>query len=210
MPYFRNNRINLLFIHIPKTGGTSIEKFFSQKYNIPLNKKSLFGNHIHLKSSLQHMTYFTIYKNKNYFNIHFKNLKILAAVRNPYDRIVSDLFFLKKININTTPEQVFTIIKKFIVDKNVDNHNLPQHTFVTTPNKKLIPNIKIINTESLNDDMKKLGYLSFNNFANRNKKNEIITKQLISYNSFLNSDSINLINKIYHLDFVLFNYKKLI
>jgi hypothetical protein len=30
MPYFKNNDINLLFIHIPKTEGTIIEK-----YNIP-------------------------------------------------------------------------------------------------------------------------------------------------------------------------------
>ena len=40
MPYFKNNRINLLFIHIPKTGGSSLEKYFNVKYNIPLNYKS--------------------------------------------------------------------------------------------------------------------------------------------------------------------------
>lgn len=39
MPYFNNNDINILFIHIPKTGGTSLENYFSSKFNIPLNNK---------------------------------------------------------------------------------------------------------------------------------------------------------------------------
>ena len=37
MPYYSNDIINLLFIHIPKTGGSSVEQYFSTKYNIQLN-----------------------------------------------------------------------------------------------------------------------------------------------------------------------------
>ena len=32
MPYFHNNYVNLLFIHIPKTGGSSLEIYFSKKF----------------------------------------------------------------------------------------------------------------------------------------------------------------------------------
>lgn len=42
MPYFENENINVLFIHIPKTGGTSLEHYFSSKFKIPLNNKSLY------------------------------------------------------------------------------------------------------------------------------------------------------------------------
>ena len=38
MPYFK--KINLLFIHIPKTGGTSIENYFYKKYDIERNVQS--------------------------------------------------------------------------------------------------------------------------------------------------------------------------
>ena len=42
MPYFKNNETNILFIHIPKTGGTSVDIYLSKKFDIPLNNKSLF------------------------------------------------------------------------------------------------------------------------------------------------------------------------
>jgi hypothetical protein len=43
MPYFQNKNVNILFIHIPKTGGSSLELYFSNKYKIPLDIKSLHG-----------------------------------------------------------------------------------------------------------------------------------------------------------------------
>ena len=99
MPYFKNNDINLLFIHIPKTGGTSLEQYFSDKYSIPLNIKSLYSDRINnllFNSSLQHLTYNTIFKNKDILDIDFLNtLKIITIVRNPYTRIIIDLFFYR-------------------------------------------------------------------------------------------------------------------
>lgn len=79
MPYFKNDDINLLFIHIPKTGGSSLELYFNVKFNIPLNNDCLYGyidddkmsNNIIINSSLHHLTYNQIVKYKKEFNINF-------------------------------------------------------------------------------------------------------------------------------------------
>lgn len=210
MPYFNNKDINLLFIHIPKTGGTSIEEYFSSKFKIKLNCYSLFGfegayKNLNINSSYQHMTYNTINKYRKEFNINYNNVKIISIVRNPYERIISDLFFYLFININNTKEEVYNTIKKYLsIVPNYDNHNLPQYVFITDENKELIPNIHILRTENLTEDMKALGYTDFNNHNNRNPKKSI------NYYDYLNNDSIKLINDFYHLDFILFNYNKII
>jgi hypothetical protein len=210
MPYFRNNDVNLLFIHVPKSGGTSLERYFSSKFNIPLNEKSLYmfldeetalKNNIIINSSLQHMTHQTICKYKTEFDIDFNNIKIITIVRNPYERIISDLFFLSKITVNNSKEQVFYIIQTYLLSDDVDNHNIPQHVFITDDNKELIPNIHVLRTETLTTDMHKLGYTDFNYHEHANKEK-------VDYYDYLNNDSIKLINDFYDDDFRLFNYTK--
>lgn len=136
------------------------------------------------------------------FNIDFNNIKIITIVRNPYERIISDLFFYLKINIITSKETVFDIIKEYLVSDNYDNHNIPQHVFITNDNNELIPNLYILKTENLTFDMKNLGYNDFNVFCNKNPNN-------INYYDYLNNESIEIINVFYHLDFVLLNYDKI-
>ena len=208
MPYFKNNKNNLLFIHIPKTGGSSLEKYFSVKFNIPLNKKSLmstedirdYNDKPEINSSLQHLTYNTIYKYKDFFKIDENTIKILAVVRNPYHKVLSDLFYLKKINVNSTKEEVYSSIQIYLKE-NYDNHTKPQYKFITNDNEELIENLLLIRTETLNEDMHKLGYKDFNIKMNMNPNT-------VDYNDYLNNDSIALINEIYKKDFELLNYNK--
>lgn len=216
MPYFNNNDINLLFIHIPKTGGTSLEYYFSSKFKIPLNNNSLYGYinykslsdaNMEIKSSLQHITHNQITRYSNIFQIHFDNIKIITIVRNPYHRIISDLFFYHLINTNTSKQEVFDIIIKYLrADPTTyDNHNIPQYKFITNNKGELIPNIHILRTESLTDDMKKIGYDDFDVRAQVNPSSAARN----NYNNYLNNEIIEIINEFYHLDFLLFDYDKI-
>ena len=155
---------NILFIHIPKTGGTTLEthfikddiqKLFSEKTNnilpFPYNKISLQQQYLEI-----------ILKFQNILNIKITDeTKFVTIVRNPYERIVSDLFWYKLINKNSSQEEVFEKIKYFVKKENCflyDNHNSPQYKFLCV-NNNIIKNILILNTENLTNDINK--YFNF-------------------------------------------------
>ena len=208
MPYFYiENSLNLLFIHIPKTGGTSVKNYLSHIYKIPLDNSSLeykiennIDNNIdnNLNISLQHMTYKNIMKYKNFFKINTNNLEIITIVRNPYERIMSDLFFFNKINKDSSKEEVNDAIKIYF-SENLDNHTIPQYEFLLDEKNKILKNIKILHIETLKNDMINIGYSDFDIFINTNSIK-------INYYDYLNNDSINIINQYYYYDFIIFNY----
>ena len=211
MPYFKNNDLNVLFIHIPKTGGTSVEINFSEKFNIKLNNDSLYSHNLNetklneniiINSSLQHMTYNKIVEHNEFFKIDFNNIKIITIVRNPYERIISDLFFYKLIDVDTSKEKVFDIINEYLLSDSYDMHNAPQYIFILDKNNKVIPDVNILKTENLTIDMNNLGYTDFDRFDNKNQDKP-------NYYSYLNNKSIKRINNFYHFDFLLFNYHKI-
>lgn len=207
MPYFKN--AHLLFIHIPKTGGSNIENFFMNylKQNPTINQ--LLSNNLNLKinnHSLQHMTYQEIYNNKDFFNINFDSkIKILTVVRNPYNRIISDLFYLKLGNKKNNKDEIEKIIEKYLNSTHLyDNHKLEQYKFLTDNDNKILKDIIILNSETLNDQMNELGFPEFSNFCNQT--NTKITKD---YYDYLNEASIKMINDYYKKDFEYFNYTML-
>lgn len=206
MPYYKD--INLLFIHIPKTGGTSLEVYLNNNsnqtlYSICTDNNILFENYNIRTVSLQHLTYKEIYDYKEMLNVDFnEHLKIITIVRDPYDRIVSGLFFNDLINENSTAPEVYQVIQKYIYQDCYDNHNKPQYEFLIDNNNSIIPNIAIFKTETLTPDLRKYGYDDFNLNFHSNKKN--IKKD--KYANYLNNDSIKLINEFYKKDFELFNY----
>ena len=207
MPYYKEK--NILFIHIPKTGGTVIENQLKTKL-----KQSLYGGIIRTSpydgSSPQHLFYKTIFEHKEKLNVDFQNIKVFSVVRNPYDRIISDLFWYKLIKPSFTAEEVNHVIKN-IYFGNCKNrmsfqmsfdssHSEPQYKFVTDENSELIKSIKIFKTETLNESNEII-----NNFLGF--KINIIQKNVNKdYKKYLNNDSIAIINNKYRKDFELFDY----
>lgn len=204
MPYF--SEANVLLIHIPKTGGTSIEDYFYSKFNIKKTISTLWSNPtIQLNShTLQHCTYKELYERKEYFDIDFNAVKIIAVVRNPYYRIISDLFFFGMINKETDLDIIFTKIKEFVVNPaKYDYHPRPQYEYLLDDSNKINENIHIIKNENLNDSMKKQGYEDFDVWENYSHKSNF------DYTTLLNDDSIKFINGFYSKDFELFGYDKI-
>ncbi|MEI7596461.1 MAG: sulfotransferase family 2 domain-containing protein [Bacteroidota bacterium] len=107
MPY--KEEYKLLFIHIPKTGGTSIEVFFEM--NKPENFRyqrwdrdqiSFIEQHRHLSKSIklhyepQHYSVDILKELIPDYNNYFK----FAFVRNPYSRILSEYLWITKKQLN--------------------------------------------------------------------------------------------------------------
>lgn len=219
MPYYR--AIHLFFIHIPKTGGTSIESFLNKfcRYELftiaPLHadrphkresivsKNSVLPNEFK-KISYQHQTYSTIYKHRAKFGINFDGIRMLAVVRNPYHRALSDLFFFGLIDNKSKKDDVFKALRLFIESEpsKYDNHNIPQYKFVCDENEDIVPDITILKTETLSQEMNVLGFVYNEPISNKGGAKQ-------NYDSLLGVKSIRLINQVYERDFREFGYPTL-
>ena len=165
MPYYRN--INLLYLHIPKTGGSSIEDFLFENFKVVKNISSLYSYNEVIKGipySLQHCTFNDILNLNKFLKMPFKKLKIMCSVRNPYDRFISFLFFKDLIKKNETPEKIELLMKNILKEENYkkyDNHILPQHIFILNKNE-ILKCVKIVKNETLKKDMCNIGFDKFN------------------------------------------------
>jgi hypothetical protein len=292
MPYFEKD--NILFIHIPKTGGTSVEKYFSIRTQTKLNPRSLYLRYYpdtiqseldkykrawislpkvkprpnkgrllntsyvntnslsltintvtddsdehntspeykdfkrvqivkDLAHSLQHLTWLemqqyelVLWDTEKQRRIVSNNLykrndcEIITVVRNPYDRIISDLLFNGIITEETiqSTDIVYKKMKKYLAkDDLFDNHKLPQYMYIVDKDDNLVENIIILRTETLTNDMKHIGFTDFNYNLQTSKCS--LESRETKYSAALNSKSISLINQYYKRDFELFGYSML-
>jgi hypothetical protein len=201
MPYFKNDKANILFIHIPKTGGTAVESYLSRRYNIKLNMARLFYfDKTFSNVSLQHQTLSTILQNHSRFNIQLSDLVIFTVIRNPYTRIISDLLWNKLITGRESPAIITRRITSYLqrYKRNPaakDNHIRPQYQFLIS-NGQIDPSIKILRQETLASDMNALG---FNNFPMKQESSG-------NYYDLLTFEAVTLINTVYRQDFLHFGY----
>ena len=214
---YNNNIINnLKFLHITKTGGTSVEEF-AIKLGIKFGKyDELFFNKYN-KEGFWHIPL-------SYFDSEtIDKYKWFTIVRNPYNRIISEINFLIKSNHIKIDNFDFNrylqyILSNLLTDENKLNiefiesnekmyafHFIPQY-FYTCYNdyETIISNLKIIKFENLNEEfnnfLKELEIEEeFDTHENKNEQKSFEFEDLSIKN-------IKLINQVYKKDFILFNY----
>ena len=204
--------LKLIFIHIPKTGGTFIENRLYLLARIINSKKYLrFSGH-HSISSL---------------NEKYSEYTSFCVVRNPYDRLISAYNYLRSRNdkyhkrflkLLKDPEDLNEFVRSIEEIYKINNgqmsglmsvpHIIPQYYFCC--NEKQMAVKSILKYEFLDRDFKK--------FIGHFKKQPLIYaflyiliyKQILikpTYSkSNLSDRSVQIINSVYHYDFTLFDY----
>ena len=195
-----------IFIHIPKTAGTSIER----SLGIGEKNKDSFRHHDEhvvdkIKYALQHYTSKMLINNtliKPYWKSYYK----FTIVRHPYTRVLSEYFWKKgkKTQGLEFDHQDFKDHLKSYYEKIDTDHKLSQTEYVYSSDGKILideifkfeeitKSFKIISNKlNLKSDLKQ-----FNKSSNSAK-----------YTEFLDKDDKNLIYKLYKNDFKNFRYAK--
>lgn len=212
MPVFKKS--NILFIHIPKTGGTSIER---QLYEMEDPKdrysvESYYSTDINSQKlrnySLQHYTFqdFIFVFGEDIVNTY---KTIFCVVRNPFDRIVSEFhyyyFAVKKTPVDDcTVDELKHKFEKFCIKcfkgkLYNDNHHAPQYQFIVNSKEVVDTRIHILKFESLQHDFAKL-------FKFPLKYHELQSNRKLICSEYYTDKSHKLVADFYKSDFTFFGY----
>jgi len=191
---------NAIFIHIPKSAGSSIEMALYNTWGMVTHTKALTYQKADPKKFNQYYTF--------------------TFTRNPYDRFVSAYNYLIKggrnkfdkswakqhLQYKTFNDFVLSLtnpdIRKIIFSY---IHFIPQYQFISNENNQIIIN-KIFQFENLNSDFLEL-CRTLNIQVKLSHENQFIHPHYLSY---YNTESKKIIAKLYETDFQLLNYKPLI
>lgn len=219
----------LIFIHIPKTGGISIEEYLQSYYGYQRN--ALILNHGYGVYRDKYNSQFTIYPHMHFPLIElerelFKNniivdnsWKIFSIVRNPYNKFLSALFYSDKVDLKyhyfTLPENQRSHCLNYYIDQflNLDindnyisNHIAPQHLFFKETNLKY--NIFKFE-EGLENILVNLGYDAKGKLGHHLNTFKLMGVPRIRYEQIYTKHLIEVINELFVDDFKLFEYEML-
>ena len=200
----------LLFIHIPKTGGQSLTKFFYDQYGLKFKKKGdnpfLFEKNFSRTKPgpevLVHMKWEEYVRYGYLTQQEFDSYIKISIVRNPYDRFISSFLFNKTRHRCSSPDK---LIDNLPTDPMSDlyRHFMPQCDYIFDDSDQLTVD-KIFDTKDLHEAQQWLAD-KFNftkseipHINKRKNKNEIS----------LSCRVLNWIDEFYARDFELLGYSK--
>jgi hypothetical protein len=185
-----------IFIHIPKTAGTSVLNALGKE-----------------KGGRNHLPWYVYYTANQYkFNNYFK----FAFVRNPWDRVYSAYSYLLEGGNKQGDMNLLNIVNKYNNFENFVVHGLgcgdfrnhllfiPQSEFIVGPQGEIVVDF-VGNYEKLEDDFHKLMSI----MGKSNKKLPQLNKSLGNQkykDEYLTQKSIDVVEQIYRQDIKTFNY----
>ena len=183
MPIYTKKKDSILFIHIPKCGGSSFSDFLIRnKYEESLTVRGKAIKDIEFwKSSPQHLHRDILKKLLNFEKFD----KILTIVREPFERLKSEYYWLVNSGIINEKENIpgkwFDDLKKnYHSNKYIyDNHIRPQNEFILNESKIFKLEEQGIN-QAIKYAINKNPFRIFNNKQlKKTEKNEFIDNQFL-------------------------------
>ena len=175
------NEYKTIFVHIPKSAGTSIESYFGSG-----------------SFTIQPPKHDNIHQIKIRFPEIYKTYRKFAIIRNPYDKMVSWYFYLKRnlgdYNIIEFNEWIKDPTKFWHIDDPI--------SFLDSQCSWIDKTVEVIKFENLNEELNK--FFGF-------KIDLPITNMSIHdhYLDYYNEESLDIIYNRYKRDFKKYNYKKI-
>ena len=170
-----------IFIHIPKNAGSSIE--------------TLFANN---SFRIQPSKHADIYEIKRKFKNSYNSYKKFTIIRNPYDKMVSWYFYLKR---NLGERYEVLEFNEWIKDPSKFWHIDDPISYLKPQHEWIDDTVVLIKYENLDKEL--------NQFFNKKIELPIINKSKHNhYLEYYNKESLTIIYDRYKEDFKKYNYKK--
>lgn len=202
-----SKKYKIIFIHIPKNAGESIEKTLDMYGG---NPEETFWGILNNQIVLQHLTADELKKNylkTSLWNDYFK----FAVVRNPWSKAVSEYHWYLKFGPHLQfHEWVDTLNYRIKLNNSINineiGHNIEQFRFIFDKNENLLVD-KILRFENINFEFNQLCSKKNWNF-NLIKSQSTASIYKDDFQLFYDLKSLKTISNIYKKDIDLFDYNE--